>query len=564
MKVAYGKGVSLSGRIAYGKIKFITLRKYEISARPAEGFEAEAARFETARRLVIARQEELYEEALEKASASVAQIFEAHIAILCDEELLEKVRHRIAQRKTNAMQATLRAFREITDEMLATEETAVTERIADVRDVANLLLDALAEAEGGALSEPGGALCTEEDAPAESSGRDSFIMVAEDLTPSETLRIDRNSVCGVILRGGSVNSHVSILLRSMGIPALVQCEGIERSWDGMPAVIDSAEGTVYIEPDERILNEMRERQQDEKKRTALLSELKDLPSVTPYGRRIRICANIESPEEAIAARENGAEGIGLLRTEFLFMNRHTYPDENEQYEAYRKVLEAMKGMRVVIRTIDIGADKTPSYMQMERERNPVLGLRSIRLCLARPELFRTQLRAILRAAACGDAAILFPMIISVEEVRKSKALLTECGKELSEKGIPWRMPETGVMIETPAAALIAEDLAKEVDFFSIGTNDLLQYTCAVDRGNGLVEYLADPMHPALQRLIRMTVEAAHGAGIPVAICGELGADLSVTDRFLAMGVDEISVHPVAVLPLRGKVRSMKEEPVICN
>ncbi|MBO5564996.1 MAG: phosphoenolpyruvate--protein phosphotransferase [Lachnospiraceae bacterium] len=548
MKVAYGKHISVAGRIAEGRICFITEKQFRKSARPAEGYEAEAARFETARKKVILQQNTLYEEALAKAGQSVAEIFASHIAILHDETLIKSVHRQIARKKVNAINATLAAFRNLEKEMALSEDRMLSERAADVKDVANLLLDFLQEEEG----DRNGA--HEKEKPLRDKG--PVILAAEDLTPSEVLRLSGENVQGIILKNGSGTSHAAILLRSMNLPTMIRCEAVSRSWDGKTAILDTAQDCVYIEPDAQIRKEMRGRKISARRKEALLSGLKDLPSETKSGRKIRILANIETPREAATALQNGAEGIGLLRTEFLFLNRDTYPDEEEQYRAYKAVLQAMRGKPVVIRTMDIGADKTPSYMDMEPERNPVLGLRAIRFCLTRPGLFKTQLRAILRAAAHGNAILLFPMITSLSEVKTCKKILRACERELKKEKKKYKMPALGIMVETPAAALCAEELAKEVSYLSIGTNDLLQYTCAVDRDNSRLDAFTNEAHPALRRLMQMTVDAGHRNHCTVSICGEIGADISFTEDFLKMGVDEISVHPAAVLPLRSAVRAL--------
>ena len=546
MKVAYGRCISVAGRIAVGEIRFITEKEYTWSARPAEGIDAEAARFLAARETVLASQRRLYQEALAQAGESAAAIFESHIAILHDETLLQKIRERMARKGANATNATRYVLRRQAEELLASEDMTVAERAADVRDVANLLLDALTEKDAGASSS--------EAAWPEDEG-DGILLAAEDLTPSAVLQLPREALRGVILRRGSDTSHAAILLRGLGIPTLVGCEALEHSWEGKPAILDTEQGAIYVEPDRELWQEYARRQSDWRRKEAMLAQYRDLPSVTRDGRRIRICANIDTPEEAEIALENGAEGVGLLRTEFLFMDRDEAPMEEEQLSTYRQVVRRMKGRPVVIRTVDIGADKTPAYMNPEKERNPVLGVRAIRYCLRHPDFFKTQLRAVLRAAAEGEVILLFPLIADVREVRLCKEIVAECEQELQNEKLAYRRPRLGVMVETPAAALCADDLAQEVSYLSVGNNDLLQYTCAVDRDNPQLSALRQETHPALQKLVEMTVAAGHRHGCTVALCGEMGADLARTKDLLRTGVDEISVHPAAILPLRSAVRA---------
>ena len=563
MKVAYGKSIGLSERIVSGRIRFISSRDYAASVRPAESCEEETARFEAARQKAVARESCLYSEASLKAAGDTAAIFEAHLMILNDESLQQQIRRQISRGKLNAANAVMRVFRRLANQWKQ-EEGGLEERVADLRDVANLLLDELEEAGGSRESADyrDGGTAGDDARPDKASvpaagTAEKVILAARDLTPSQVLSLDKERTAGVLLREGSAVSHAAILLRSMDIPALIRCEAVSASWDNETAILDTAQQAVFLDPGADFLEKMKKRAGDVRRKQAALEEYKDLPSVTKSGRRIRICANIENTDGVDAAILNGAEGIGLMRTEFLFLGRSTPPDEEEQYAAYRKVIEAMAPKRVVIRTMDIGAEKTPSYLRMDQETNPALGLRGIRLCFAKPALFKTQLRAILRAGAGTEsAAVMFPMVIAASEVRKCREIIRQCADELESEHKAYGIPEIGVMIETPAAALTAEELAEEVDFFSIGTNDLLQYTCALDRGNTRLENYVSRAHPALKRLIGMTVDAAQKKGRAVSVCGEIGADLSKTGILLDMGIDEISVHPAAILPLRQTVRSL--------
>ena len=383
-----------------------------------------------------------------------------------------------------------------------------------------------------------------------------MIVVADDLAPSETVQIDKEKLLAFVTRYGSANSHTAILARTMNIPALIGVE-ISESWNGKMAVVDGYTGTLYVDPDEETLNRMEQKQEEDKKARELLLELKGKEDITAGGKKIRLYANIGGVKDVGSVLANDGAGIGLFRSEFLYLEADNYPDEEAQFQAYKTVAENMAGKKVIVRTLDIGADKQVDYFHLDKEENPAMGYRAIRICLDRKEIFRTQRRALLRASAYGDLAVMYPMIISVNEVREAKAMVASIKKELDEQGISYGDVEQGIMIETPAAVMISDLLAQEVDFFSIGTNDLTQYTLAIDRQNMKLDNIYDSHHPAVLRMIQMTVENGHKQGCWVGICGELGADLTLTETFIQMGVDELSVSPSFILPIRKKIREMK-------
>ena len=416
----------------------------------------------------------------------------------------------------------------------AMDDDYMRERAADVRDISERLLTILNGEETGAV---------DADEPK--------IIVAEDLAPSETVQLDKDKVLSFVTVKGSLNSHTAILARTMAIPALVNTSvSLESEMDGRLGIVDGADGTFYVDPDEETLAEMKKRQEEDLSRKQLLLTLKGKENVTLDGQKVMLYANIGNIKDLATVIQNDAGGIGLFRSEFIYLEKEDFPTEEEQFQIYRQVAQTMAGKRVIIRTLDIGADKQCDYFHMEHEENPALGCRAIRICLTRPEIFKTQLRALFRASAFGKIAIMYPMITSVQEVRKIKEIVEEVKAELTSQGVEFGNPEQGIMIETPAAAIISDDLAKEVDFFSIGTNDLSQYTMAIDRQNPQLDLFFDSHHPAVLRMISLVVENAHKAGIWAGICGELGADQSLTKEFLAMGVDELSVSPGSILPLR--------------
>ena len=535
MKVAGGRSV-LEG-IAIGPLRWFQPQRVQIPERSARTPEEELECLEQARRRAQAQLGGLYEKARKEAGADSAAIFQIHQMMLDDEDFLAAVRDPIRSRGVSAEYAVQAAGEHFAATLAAMEDAYMQARADDVRDVARRVVLLLAgEEERPVLREP-------------------VLLLADDLSPSETVQLDKSKLLGFVTRRGSVNSHTAILARTMGVPALMGVE-VDPAWDGHMAALDGYSQRLYVDPTPELLSSLEARRRAGREQAALLQALREEPSVTLDGTEIQVCANIGGAAGLDLALQNGAQGIGLFRSEFLFLDRDRYPTEEEQFAAYRRAAEAMAGKPVVIRTLDIGADKRADYLGLEPEENPALGFRAIRVCLTRRELFKTQLRAIVRASAYGSVSVMFPMIISLEEVREARKLLEECRRELLARGcVPGRV-EVGIMVETPAAVLLADELAREVDFFSIGTNDLTQYTLAIDRQNPRLDPFYDPHHPAVLRMIQMTVEAGHRHGCWVGICGELGADLTLTETFLRMGVDELSVAPAAILPLRKKIREL--------
>ncbi|WP_444659558.1 phosphoenolpyruvate--protein phosphotransferase [Caproiciproducens sp. R2] len=536
MTVLNGKGV-LDG-IAIGKIVFYQRKGREAVKRHAENTEEELRRYRDAKQQEAAGLKKLYEKALHEAGEKSAKIFEIHQMILEDIDFCDAITDTIQSERVNAEYAVKKACDTYVQTISAIDDPYLKERAADIKDISQKLIEILANAESDAFTS---------DEP--------VIIVADDLTPSETVQLDKSKILAFITINGSVNSHTAILARSMNIPAMVAVgEQLGLRYNGKNAIVDGASGRIYIEPNTATLKLFSERKEAKEAEQEQLHCLKGKNSVTIDGRKIKIFANIGGPQDVEAVLNNDAEGIGLFRSEFLYLGRETYPTEEEQFQAYRSVAEKMKGKQVIIRTLDIGADKQADYFEMPKEENPAMGCRAIRICLTRQDVFKTQLRALYRATAFGNIAIMFPMIISVGEVRAIKQIAQAVQLELSGEGAAYN-PETklGIMVETPAAALISDELAKEVDFFSIGTNDLTQYTLAIDRQNPGLEHFYDAHHKAVLTLIRITAENAHKNGIFVGICGELGADLSLTETFLRMEIDDLSVSAPCVLPLRKKV-----------
>lgn len=537
MTVLNGKGV-LNG-IAIGKIVFYQRRGHEVVKRHVEDTDVELRRYEDAKQRETTELKELYEKAFHEAGEKSAKIFEIHQMILEDADFCDEIMATIQSQQVNAEYAVKRACETYMQTISSIDDPYLRERATDIKDISQKLIDILSNAESDVFTS---------DEP--------VIIAADDLTPSETVQLDKSKVLAFITINGSTNSHTAILARSMNIPAVVAVgDELDLKYDGDNAIVDGASGRIYIVPDAETVKSFAEKKKIKEAECEQLQCLKGKESVTADGKKISIYANIGSPHDVEAVLHNDAEGIGLFRSEFLYLGRETYPTEEEQFAAYRSVAENMKGKQVIIRTLDIGADKQADYFEMPKEANPAMGCRAIRICLTRQDIFKTQLRALYRASAFGNIAIMFPMIISVGEVRAIKQIVHNVQIELSGEGIAYN-PGTklGIMIETPAAALISDDLAKEVDFFSIGTNDLTQYTLAIDRQNPSLEHFYDAHHQAVLSLIRMTAENAHKNGIFVGICGELGADLSLTETFLRMGIDELSVSATCVLQLRKKVR----------
>lgn len=543
MQVATGKSV-LNG-IAIGKIKIYKAPKLEISDRLIEDVESELKRFDDARERAIEQQNALYEKALVDAGEDSAEVFSVHAMMLEDDDLLDATNEIIKTQKHTAEYAVKVAFDNQAKVFAEMDDPYMRERAADIYDIEQAVLNYLFGINADALQ-----------------GTEPCILAARDLTPSETVRLDKSLLLGIITKEGSLNSHTAILARSMGIPALVQCKDADEDWDGREAIIDGYNSCAYIEPTGDLAKSLRKRKEKDAKQKALLQELKGKSNTTIDGKTIQVYANIGGPSDIGLVQQNDAGGVGLFRSEFVYLNSRDYPSEEEQFNAYRLAVETLAPKQVIIRTCDIGADKQVEYMNMAKEENPAMGVRAIRICLTRKDFFKTQLRALLRASAYGNLGIMFPMIISMRELRECKELLAECAEELKKQGVKLGNYAVGIMVETPAAVLIADELASECDFFSIGTNDLTQYTLAIDRQNaGLDPFLAKH-HPAVLRQIKMTIDAGHRQGIWVGICGELGADLALTETFLRMGVDELSVNPVSVLPLRKIIRGidLRKEP----
>ena len=522
MQIYNGKSV-FSG-IAIGKISVYQKKEQQVKRVKIDDPEQEMARYEKAKAEGIKQLQGLYDKALREVGEANAAIFEVHQMMMEDDGYNESVENIIRSQGVNAEYAVATTGDNYAQMFSAMDDDYMRERAADVRDISERLLTILNGEETEAV---------DADEPK--------IIVAEDLAPSETVQLDKDKVLSFVTVKGSLNSHTAILARTMAIPALVNTSvSLESEIDGRLGIVDGANGTFYVDPDEATLAEMKKRQEEDFSRKQLLLTLKGKENVTLDGQKVMLYANIGNIKDLATVIQNDAGGIGLFRSEFIYLEKEDFPTEEEQFQIYRQVAQTMAGKRVIIRTLDIGADKQCDYFHMEHEENPALGCRAIRICLTRPEIFKTQLRALFRASAFGKIAIMYPMITSVQEVKA----------ELTTQGVEFGNPEQGIMIETPAAAIISDDLAKEVDFFSIGTNDLSQYTMAIDRQNPQLDLFFDPHHPAVLRMISLVVENAHKAGIWAGICGELGADQSLTKEFLAMGVDELSVSPGSILPLR--------------
>lgn len=527
-------GKSVFGGIAIGKISVYKKGEQQVKRTKIADTDKEIARFRHARENTVAQLKELYDKALKEVGEANAAIFEIHQMMLEDEDYLDSIENIIRMQRVNAEYAVATTSDNFSQIFATMEDDYMKARAMDVKDISERLLTVLKGEQGE-----------------EFQAREPVIIVAEDLVPSETVQLDKDMVLSFVTRGGSTNSHTAILARTMGIPALIGVNiPLEDSLDGKQGIVDGANGVLYVEPDEQTLTKLKKRQQADREKEQLLQALKGKETVTLDGKKIMLYANIGNSKDLAMVLQNDADGIGLFRSEFIYLENDTFPTEEEQFQIYKTVAETMAGKKVIIRTLDIGADKRCDYFNMEREENPALGYRAIRICLSQPEVFKTQLRALFRASAYGNLAIMYPMIISVEEVRRIHQIVEEVKAELTAMDIAYGNPKQGIMIETPAAAFISDELAKEVDFFSIGTNDLTQYTLAIDRQNPKLEEFYNPHHPAVLRMIAMVVENAHKAGIWAGICGELGADLELTKDFLAMGVDELSVSPGSVLPIR--------------
>ena len=528
------KGKSVFGGIAIGKISVYKKDEQLVKRVKIEDADAEMERYTDARNIAAAQLQKLYDKALKEVGEANAAIFEVHQMMLEDEDYNESVENIIHSQMVNAEYAVASTADNFAQMFEAMDDDYMRGRAADVRDISERVITVLAGGAGSGL---------DSDEP--------VIIAADDLAPSETVQLDKDKVLSFVTAHGSENSHTAILARTMGIPALIGTGiDLDETVDGKLGIVDGTNGVVYVDPDAELLEEMKKKQQEEQEKKRLLQTLKGKENITLDGQKVMLYANVGNIKDLGIALQNDAGGIGLFRSEFIYLGQDHYPTEEEQFQIYKTVAETMAGRRVIIRTLDIGADKQCDYFELDKEDNPAMGLRAIRICLTRPEIFKTQLRALFRASVYGNINIMYPMIISVDEVRQIKAIVEEVKVELAEQGIEYGNPAQGIMIETPASVMMSRELAEEVDFFSIGTNDLTQYTLAIDRQNSKLDKFFDSHHPAVLRMIQMTVENAHKAGIWCGICGELGADQALTKDFLAMGVDELSVSPGSILPLR--------------
>lgn len=531
-------GKSIFKGIAIGKILFYQKGEQPVKRVKIENTAEQIKRYEDARAKAAEQLQGLYEKALKEVGEANAAVFEVHQMMLEDDDYIDSVVNIIETQQVNAEFAVATTGDNFAKMFAEMEDDYFKARAADVKDISERMVNILSG------NESGGAL-----------GDEPVIVVAEDLAPSETVQMDKEKLLAFVTRLGSANSHTAILARTMNIPALIEVD-IKEEWNGKMAVVDGYTGTFYIDPDEETLKKMQEKKEEDIKARELLQELKGKEDITVDGKHIKLYANIGGVKDVTSVLANDAAGIGLFRSEFLYLEADNYPDEEAQFQAYKTVAENMAGKKVIVRTLDIGADKQVDYFNLDHEENPAMGYRAIRICLDRRDIFRTQLRALLRASAYGNIGIMYPMIISVDEVKEIKKIVESIKAELTEKGIEYGEVEQGIMIETPAAVMISDLLAEEVDFFSIGTNDLTQYTLAIDRQNSKLDNIYDSHHPAVLRMIQKTIENGHKAGCWVGICGELGADMTLTETFLKMGIDELSVSPTFVLPIRKLIREM--------
>lgn len=537
MVVMQGRGVSKG--IASGPLYFFRRSSAHAADTLAADAEVERVRIAAAQEKAVEQLNALADKAREEAGEETALLFETHAMFVEDEDYVECMMNALEEKQCTAERAVELAGEEFSAMLAAMDDDYMRARAADIKDVTRRILNNLmGVAEGGIDSQV------------------PVILAADDLAPSETLQLDKSKILGFLTQGGSGNSHTAILARAMGIPAICGLgDALKAEQSGRMVYIDGETGQAAIEPDYVTLTAFQSKQEKQREMKELMEAMKGQPDVTLDGREIMVYCNIDSPEDVTAVQANDGQGIGLFRSEFLYLAASDYPGEEEQFQAYKSVAAAMGGKRVIIRTLDIGADKQVDYFQMPREENPALGVRAIRVCLNRPEVFRTQLRALYRASAYGKVAVMFPMITSVWEVKECRQACQKVMAELDREGIPYNQDtEIGIMIETPASVLVAEELAREVDFFSVGTNDLTQYTLACDRQANDLGKFFNPHHPAVLRALKIAADAAHKAGIWIGICGELGADLSLLETFLAIGIDELSVSPSSVLPLRAEIR----------
>ncbi len=530
------QGKSVFGGIAMGKLAVYEKKERTVKREKREDADAEMQRFYEAKEEAKRQLGVLYEKALKEVGEANAAIFDVHQMMLDDQDYEESIEHIIREQKVNAEYAVAQTGDNFSEIFAAMDDDYMRMRAADVKDISDRVIAVL---QGG--KDKGFA------------GGEPVILLAEDLAPSETVQLDKEKVLSFVTKFGSTNSHTAILARTMNIPALIGID-FPKDCEGAFGIVDGFEGALYIDPDEETIALYEKKKQKEEERRALLQELKGKENVTKDGTRVELFANIGSVADVGAALQNDAGGIGLFRSEFLYIGAEDYPSEEQQFQAYRTVAQNMAGKKVVIRTLDIGADKKADYFGLDPEENPALGFRAIRICLQRPQILKTQLRAIFRAACYGNISVMYPMITSLREVERIKEIVEEVKEELLKDGLPFGEVEQGIMIETPAAVFMSAELAKEVDFFSIGTNDLTQYLLACDRQNPNLADVCDPYHPAVLRAIEMTVKNAHAGGAWVGICGELGGDVRMTETFLRMGVDELSVSPPRILEVRDAIR----------
>ncbi|GFI29372.1 phosphoenolpyruvate-protein phosphotransferase [Lachnospiraceae bacterium] len=531
-------GSSVFGGVAIGKLFIFQKNENKVERRHIEDVEKETKRFEKAKEKALEQLQGLYEKALKDVGEANAMIFEVHQMMLEDLDYQDSIHYMIKEQQINAEFAVAQTSDNFAEMFAAMDDAYMQGRAADVRDISERLISILTDSQSSldVFQEP-------------------VVIVAEDLAPSETVQFEKDKLLAIVTRQGSANSHTAILARTMDIPAVIQADiGLDPEYNGKTVIVDGFTGDIYLDPDEETSKVMEAKLADCLAEKELLQQLKGKEDVTLDGKHLKLYANIGNPGDVANVLRNDARGIGLFRSEFLYLESEDFPTEEEQFKAYKAVAENMAGKKVIIRTLDIGADKTVDYFKLDEEENPAMGYRAIRICLTQQEIFKTQLRALYRASNYGQIAIMFPMIISVEEVRKIKKIVEEVKAELTELAVPFKDVELGVMIETPAAVMVSDELAKEVDFFSIGTNDLTQYTLAIDRQNAKLGDFYNAHHPAILKMIEMVVKNAHGAGIWAGICGELGADLSLTETFLKMGVDELSVSPAMVLRVRKIIR----------
>lgn len=534
------EGRTAFGGIAIGRIRELTARKNVVRRSHVEDETQEIKRFETAKATAMEELGVLYEKALKQVGEENAAIFEVHQMMLEDDDYCDSICNIITSQQVNAEFAVATTGDNFAEMFADMDDEYMKARAADVKDISERLIRVL----NGAGEE-------------QQMWQEPVIILADDLAPSETIQLERDKVLAFVTRYGSTNSHTAILARTMNIPALV-CTPVDTGVDGRLAIVDGKQGRILLDPDEETIREYQKKLEEEKKHRVLLLTLKGKKTQTKSGKEIKLYANIGGVSDVGAVLMNDAEGIGLFRSEFLYLENADYPTEDEQFTAYKRVAEMMAGKKVIIRTLDIGADKKIDYFNLEEEENPALGYRAVRICLDRPEIFKTQLRALYRASAYGNIAIMVPMITALWEVQRVKEMTAEVKTELTAQNLPFGEVEFGIMIETPAAVMMADDLAKEVDFFSIGTNDLTQYTLAIDRQNAKLDMFYDAHHPAVLKMIQMVIESAHKAGIWAGICGELGADTTLTEQFIRMGIDELSVSPSMILPVRSRVREIEE------